>query len=177
VSALDSWTGLPNLSVDVGVDRLGERKKLGKIIPLPCRRLRIASAARKTKPQRSYALPAKPNSTVEHRRRANPRPRRTRSTKRWIPPPRLRPSETWRRRQRVGTRAGRCARVAREPMRGTVRDLFFMPSYIIHLTLSCSFGWWLVLICSERKVLMVGCWLVLREKTTGWWLTGQTNTV
>jgi hypothetical protein len=28
------------------------------------------------------------------------------------------------------------------------------------------FGWWLVLICSERKVLLAGCWwlIVLREK-------------
>jgi hypothetical protein len=23
---------------------------------------------------------------------------------------------------------------------------------------ACSFGWWLMLICSERKVLLVGCW-------------------
>jgi hypothetical protein len=23
---------------------------------------------------------------------------------------------------------------------------------------ACSFGWWLVLICSERKVLLAGCW-------------------
>jgi hypothetical protein len=29
----------------------------------------------------------------------------------------------------------------------------------------CSLGWWLVLICSERKVLLVvGSWFVLREK-------------
>jgi hypothetical protein len=27
-----------------------------------------------------------------------------------------------------------------------------------------SFGWWLVLICSERKILVVGGWFVLREK-------------
>jgi hypothetical protein len=27
---------------------------------------------------------------------------------------------------------------------------------------SCSFGWWLVLICSERKVLLAGCgWLLV----------------
>jgi hypothetical protein len=23
---------------------------------------------------------------------------------------------------------------------------------------ACSFGWWLVLICSEIKVLLTGCW-------------------
>jgi hypothetical protein len=33
---------------------------------------------------------------------------------------------------------------------------------------ACSFGWWLVLVCSERKVLLVGGWIVLREKY--WWL-------
>jgi hypothetical protein len=26
----------------------------------------------------------------------------------------------------------------------------------------CSVGWWLV--CSERRVLLAGCWFVLREK-------------
>jgi hypothetical protein len=29
---------------------------------------------------------------------------------------------------------------------------------------ACSFGWWLVLVCSERKVLLAGGWFVLREK-------------
>jgi hypothetical protein len=30
---------------------------------------------------------------------------------------------------------------------------------------ACSFGWWLVLICSERKVLLAGCWwLVCSER-------------
>jgi hypothetical protein len=30
---------------------------------------------------------------------------------------------------------------------------------------ACSFGWWLMLICSERKVPLVGCWwLVCCEK-------------
>jgi hypothetical protein len=30
---------------------------------------------------------------------------------------------------------------------------------------ACSFGWWLVLICSERKVLLDGCWcLVCSER-------------
>jgi hypothetical protein len=29
----------------------------------------------------------------------------------------------------------------------------------------CSFGWWLVLVCSERKVLLAGClWLVCSER-------------
>jgi hypothetical protein len=23
---------------------------------------------------------------------------------------------------------------------------------------ACSFGWWLMLICSERKVLLADCW-------------------
>jgi hypothetical protein len=39
---------------------------LGEFIPLQRRRFRIADAARKTKPQRNHAPPAKPNSTVEH---------------------------------------------------------------------------------------------------------------
>jgi hypothetical protein len=26
---------------------------------------------------------------------------------------------------------------------------------------ACSFGWWLVLICSERKVLLDGCWWLI----------------
>jgi hypothetical protein len=34
-------------------------------------------------------------------------------------------------------------------------------------------GWWLVLICSERKVLLAG--LFGEESTAGWWLIGQTN--
>jgi hypothetical protein len=25
----------------------------------------------------------------------------------------------------------------------------------------CSFGWWLVLICAERKVLLAGCWWLI----------------
>jgi hypothetical protein len=30
---------------------------------------------------------------------------------------------------------------------------------------TCSFGWWLVLVCSERKVLLAGCWwLVCYER-------------
>jgi hypothetical protein len=30
---------------------------------------------------------------------------------------------------------------------------------------ACLFGWWLVLICSERKVLLAGCWwLVCSER-------------
>jgi hypothetical protein len=45
---------------------IGERKKLGEIIPLHRRRFRIAGAARKTKPQRSHAPPANINSTIEH---------------------------------------------------------------------------------------------------------------
>jgi hypothetical protein len=36
-------------------------------------------------------------------------------------------------------------------------------------------GCWLVLICSERKILLVGCWFVLKEKSAGWWLISQTN--
>jgi hypothetical protein len=38
---------------------------------------------------------------------------------------------------------------------------------------ACSFGWWLVLICSERKVLLAGCWFVVREKY--YWLISQAN--
>jgi hypothetical protein len=26
---------------------------------------------------------------------------------------------------------------------------------------ACSFGWWLVLVCSERKVLLGGCWWLI----------------
>jgi hypothetical protein len=26
---------------------------------------------------------------------------------------------------------------------------------------ACSFGWWLVLICSKRKVLLAGCWWLI----------------
>jgi hypothetical protein len=42
-------------------------------------------------------------------------------------------------------------------------------------------GWWLVLICSERRVLLAGCgWLLVadsfREKSTaGWWLISRAN--
>jgi hypothetical protein len=54
---------------------IGERKKLGEIISLQCRRFRFADAARKTKLQRSHAPPAKPNSTVKYRQQANPKPR------------------------------------------------------------------------------------------------------
>jgi hypothetical protein len=75
---LDSWTGFPSLSVDVGVDRHRRTERLGEIIPPQHRRFRIAGAARKTKPQRSHAPPAKPNSTTEHRRWVNPKPKQTR---------------------------------------------------------------------------------------------------
>jgi hypothetical protein len=74
---------------------------VGEIILLQRRRFRIAGTARKTKPQRSHAPPAKPNSTAEHRRRANPGPSWTRLRpyedsvlKRWTPappPPAVRP--------------------------------------------------------------------------------------
>jgi hypothetical protein len=31
--------------------------------------------------------------------------------------------------------------------------------------LPCSFGWWLVLVCSKRKVLLLGCrWLVCSNR-------------
>jgi hypothetical protein len=26
---------------------------------------------------------------------------------------------------------------------------------------ACSFGWWLMLICSERKILPTGCWWLI----------------
>jgi hypothetical protein len=30
---------------------------------------------------------------------------------------------------------------------------------------ACSVGWWLVLVCSERRVLLTGCWwLVCSER-------------
>jgi hypothetical protein len=29
------------------------------------------------------------------------------------------------------------------------------------VVLVCSFGWWLVLVCSERKVLLAGCWWLI----------------
>jgi hypothetical protein len=41
--------------------------------------------------------------------------------------------------------------------------------------IASSFGWWLELICYERKVLLAGCWFVLRGKY--WWLISQTNRV
>jgi hypothetical protein len=28
----------------------------------------------------------------------------------------------------------------------------------LHNFSTCSFGWWLVLICFERKALLAGCW-------------------
>jgi hypothetical protein len=28
----------------------------------------------------------------------------------------------------------------------------------LYILAACLFGWWLVLICSERKVLLDGCW-------------------
>jgi hypothetical protein len=42
-------------------------------------------------------------------------------------------------------------------------------------------GWWLVLVCSKRRVLLAGSgWLLVaglfREKSTvGWWLISQAN--
>jgi hypothetical protein len=38
-----------------------------------------------------------------------------------------------------------------------VRSAWWRPSYNKSLA-ACSFGWRLVLICSERKVLLAGCW-------------------
>jgi hypothetical protein len=42
-------------------------------------------------------------------------------------------------------------------------------------------GWWLVLVCSERKVLLAGCgWLLVADSfweksTAGWWLISRAN--
>jgi hypothetical protein len=39
-------------------------------------------------------------------------------------------------------------------------------------------GWWLVLICSERKVLLADCWWLVcseRKVLAGWWLISRTN--
>jgi hypothetical protein len=39
-------------------------------------------------------------------------------------------------------------------------------------------GWWLVLVCSKRRVLLVGCWvadLFLEKSTACWWLISQAN--
>jgi hypothetical protein len=33
-----------------------------------------------------------------------------------------------------------------------------------HLPVRLAVGWWLVLVCSERRVLLTGGWFVLREK-------------
>jgi hypothetical protein len=37
-------------------------------------------------------------------------------------------------------------------------------SIVLSNSSACSFGWWLVLICCERKVLLAGGWFVPREK-------------
>jgi hypothetical protein len=42
-------------------------------------------------------------------------------------------------------------------------------------------GWWLVLVCSERRVLLAGCgWLLVagsfwEKSTAGWWLISRAN--
>jgi hypothetical protein len=41
--------------------------------------------------------------------------------------------------------------------------------FLFHATVmqstACPFGWWLVLVCYERKVLLAGCWwLVCSER-------------
>jgi hypothetical protein len=33
-----------------------------------------------------------------------------------------------------------------------------------HNLAACSFGWWLVLVRSERKVLLTGCWWLVCSK-------------
>jgi hypothetical protein len=43
-----------------------------------------------------------------------------------------------------------------------------------HQLTACSFGWWLMLVCSEIKVLLVAD-LFLEKITAGWWLVSQTN--
>jgi hypothetical protein len=43
---------------------------------------------------------------------------------------------------------------------------------------ACLFGWWPMLIYSERKVLLAGCWWLIyseRKDIAGWWLISQTN--
>jgi hypothetical protein len=43
---------------------------------------------------------------------------------------------------------------------------------------TCSFGWWLVLICAERKVLLATCrWLVLADKLSEQADRGKTKTL
>jgi hypothetical protein len=86
-STSHSWTGLPAFSLASEKIAIGERKKLGEIIPLQHCRFCIIDASRKTKPQRSHTPLEKPNSTAKHQRRANPKPKwtqlRTQSTKGW----------------------------------------------------------------------------------------------
>jgi hypothetical protein len=44
-----------------------------------------------------------------------------------------------------------------------------------------SGGWWLVLVCSERRVLLASCgWLLVADSfweksTAGWWLISRAN--
>jgi hypothetical protein len=41
------------------------------------------------------------------------------------------------------------------------KDSWFWCSMVKTKLPACSFGWWLVLICSERKVLLDGCWWLI----------------
>jgi hypothetical protein len=45
---------------------------------------------------------------------------------------------------------------------------------------ACSFGWWLVLICSERKVRLADCWWLIGSErktllTGDWWLDSKSD--
>jgi hypothetical protein len=69
--------------------------------------------------------------------------------------------------------AARCARNCRVRDDGAYvneyekRRFYNLFSFYLthHIRSACSFGWWLVLICSERKVLLAGCWwLVCSER-------------
>jgi hypothetical protein len=39
--------------------------------------------------------------------------------------------------------------------------LLFIPKMFRMLFLACSVGWWLVLVSSERRVLVAGCWWLI----------------
>jgi hypothetical protein len=52
------------------------------------------------------------------------------------------------------------------------RSLLGFPGGLALCLSACSFGWWLVLVCSERNILLAGCWWLI---CSDWWLISQTN--
>jgi hypothetical protein len=50
-------------------------------------------------------------------------------------------------------------------------SIYHTHTHVTKIAPACSFGWWPVVICSERKVF--AGWFVRSEREKYWWLTAD----